>query len=405
MMSVVIDFPRREVQAVSLIGFAHMLSHLYPLALPPLLSPITAALQLTTLEWGTAIAVFAVTTGILQTPMGLLVERIGGRRVLIVGLLVFSSAFFCIGWLATGYWELLLFMVVAGIGNSVFHPADYSLLSSSVGEERIGRAFSIHTFVGQSGFLIGPILSAILEPQIGWRATMMAIGSLGLSVTIVLLVFGHLITEGNLVKKKPSVTESLHNLLTSRPVLLFFVFYVASAMSNFGINQFSIAAFEQMYGISPSTAVIALTAYQAGTLLLILPGGLLADRTDRYDAVLVTGYGVAAIAVFLAGTEWLPYWLAVGFLALCGAVRGAVNATRNVAVRNISKEVEVGTVFGFVSTGALVGQACGGPLYGWLFDIYPPQVVFFASAAFSVLVLGTVLFNPSTKASLRRSNV
>ena len=86
-------------------------------------------------------------------------------------------------------------------------------------------------------------------------------------------------------------------------------------------------------------------------------------------------------------------------------MRGAVNATRNVAVRKISKEMEVGTVFGFVSTGALVGQACGGPLYGWLFDIYPPQVVFFASAAFSVLVLGTVLFNPSTNASLRRSNV
>lgn len=392
-MASVLSFPRYEAKAVGLIGFAHMLSHLYPLALPPLLIPITRSLEMTTLEWGTVLGVFAIVTGVLQTPMGFLVERIGGRKVLIAGLLVFSSAFFLVGMIATTFWELLILMAFAGVGNSVFHPADYSLISSSVGEERLGRAYSIHNFVGHFGFLIGPILSATLEPAMGWRGAMMVIGGIGLAMTVVLIVFQGAINEGNEVKKKASIGDNLRGLLTSRPILLFFLFFMGSAIANFGVTQFSVAAFQGMYGFPPATAVVALTVYQIATFALVLPGGLLADRTDRYDSIIMIGFGIAGVAVFLAGTELLPYWLVVGCLAIGGAMRGAANASRDVAVRHIATDVPIGTVFGFVSTGFLVGQGLGGPIYGWLFENYPPQMVFYASAAFSVLALLTVLFN------------
>jgi predicted MFS family arabinose efflux permease len=392
-MASVISFPRHEAKAIGLIGFAHMLSHIYPLTLPLLLSPITQSFQMSAFEWGAVLAVFAITTGVLQTPVGLLIERVGGRRVLICGLLIFSASYFCVGWFATNFWEMLFLMALAGVGNSVFHPADYSLISSSVGEERLGRAYSVHTFVGHFGFLAGPVLIAVLEPAFGWRVTMMMIGGVGLCLTAVLMVFGHLINEGTKVKKKASIRDSLRDLLTSRPVLLFFLFYMGSSLANYGVTQFSVVAFQGMYGFSSATAVVALTAYQLATLALVLPGGLLADRTDRYDTVIVIGFGVAAVAVFLAGTNLLPYWLVVGCLVIGGAMRGAANASRDVAVRHVATSVPVGTVFGFVSTGFLVGQGIGGPLYGWLFDNYPPQMVFYASAAFSILALGTVLFN------------
>ena len=398
-MASVISFPRHEVKAIGLIGFAHMLSHIYPMALPLLLSPITQSFQMSGLEWGAVLAVFASTTGILQTPMGILVESIGGRRVLIFGLLVFSAAFFCVGWLATNFWEMLILMAVAGVGNSVFHPADYSLISSSVDEERLGRAYSVHTFVGHFGFLAGPVLVAALEPAFGWRATMMTIGGIGLALTGILLAFGHIINEGKGLKKTASLRNSLRDLLTSRPVLLFFLFYMGSSMANYGVTQFSVVAFEGMYGFSSATAVIALTVYQLATLLFVLPGGLLADKTDRYDAILIIGFGVAAVSVFLAGTELLPYWLVVCCLAIGGATRGGANASRDVAVRHVATTVPVGTVFGFVSTGFLVGQGLGGPLYGWLFDNYPPHIIFYASAAFSVLSLGTVLLNSAARPS------
>ena len=392
-MASVISFPRHERKAIGLIGFAHMLSHLYPLALPPLLIPITGSLDMSPLEWGIVLGVFAIVTGILQTPMGFLVERVGGRKVLIVGLLIFSAAFFLVGMVATSFWELLMLMALAGIGNSVFHPADYSLISSSVGEERLGRAYSIHTFVGHFGFLAGPLLSAALEPVLGWRGAMMIIGGMGLVMTLVLIVFQSAINEGNEVKKKASIADSLRDLLTSRPILLFFLFYMGSSLANFGVTQFSVAAVQGMYNLPPATAVIALTVYQLATFALILPGGLLADKTDRYDTVIMIGFGIAGVAVFLMGTALLPYWLAVGCLAIGGAMRGAANTSRDVAVRHIATKVPIGTVFGFVSTGFLVGQGLGGPIYGWLYETYPPQYVFYASAAFSVLALATVLFN------------
>lgn len=399
-MASVVNFPRREIQAMGLIGAAHLLSHVYLLALAPLLIPITSTLHISTVEWGTALGVFAIATGVLQTPMGFLVERIGGRKVLIGGLLLNATAFCLMGWQVTGFWQLLVLMALAGIGNSVFHPADYSLISSSIDESRLGRAYSIHTFVGHVGFLAGPVLSTTLEPFIGWRGTMVTIGALGITVAILLMLFGHLINEGNLVRKKDSIGDSLRDLLTSRPVLLFFLFYMGASMANFGVTQFSVAAFQGMHDFSRAAAVAALTAYQLSTLFMVLPGGLLADRTDRYDAVLVTAFGISAVAVFLVGADLFPFWLVIVCLVISGGMRGAANASRDVSVRHVASHLPVGTVFGFVSTGFLVGQALGGPIYGWLFDNFPPHVIFYASAVFSVLSILTVLFNTGTRRSV-----
>ena len=398
-MEAAAGFPRREMQAISLIGFAHMLSHLYMLALAPLLIPITQALNFTAVEWGTALGVFALTTGLLQTPMGFLVERIGGRKVLVAGLLLNSAAYFLIGWQVNGFWTFLFLMAVAGAGNSVFHPTDYSLISSSIGEKRLGRAFSIHTFVGHVGFLAGPLLSTLLEPLIGWRGTMMTIGGIGLAMAVVLVVFGSFITEGNRVKKEASIGDSLKDLLTSRPVLLFFVFYMCSSLSNFGITQFSVAAFQGMYDFPRAAAVAGLTAYQIAALFLILPGGMLADRTTRYDAVLIGSFGLAAVMVFMVGADWFPFWFVLALLAVAGGLRGMANAARDASVRHVASPLPIGTVFGFVSTGFLIGQAIAGPIYGWLFDNFPPHYVFYASAFFGVLGITTVFFNRGTRVS------
>ena len=392
-MSSVLSFPRGEAQAIGLIAFAHMLSHLYYLALAPLLIPITTELQISSLQWGTAFAAYAVTTGILQTPMGLLVERIGGRSVLVCGLLINAVAIFLMGWVVTDFFGLIMAMTIAGVGNSVFHPADYSLISSSISEDRLGSAYSIHNFVGHLGFLLGPIISIALEPFIGWRGALMVIGAVGMVMSLALFLFRDKIIEGKEVKKKTPVVERLRDLLTSKPVLLFFMFFMGTSLGSFGLTQFSVAAFQGMYGFPHAVAVIGLTAYQIATLSLVLPGGILADRLDRYDAVLMIGFGTAALAIFIIGTNLLPFWAVVCLLIIGGAMRGMVTASRDVAVRHIAGDIPVGTVFGFVSTGFVAGQALAGPIYGWILDHHPPEFIFFASAAFSLLALSTVLFN------------
>ena len=393
----VMGFTRREGQVLGLVGTAHMLSHLYLLAWAPLLVQITRDLNISYAEFGIALSVFAIFTGVFQTPMGLLVERIGGRRVLMAGLFVNALCFVLIGLFATNFWVLVALMALAGIGNSVFHPADYSLLSSSIGDGRIGKAFSVHTFVGSLGFIVGPIITAGLEPFLGWRGAVISIGSAGLVTALALIAFASLMSDGHATKKKKPVSDSLRELLSSPAVLLFFVFYMCTSFGNAGITQFSIVALQDMYGMDKVAAVAALTAYQVGALMLVLPGGIIADKVTRYDLIILVGFAITSVMIFLAGSELLPFWMVVVVLCIAGAIRGGVNTSRDVAVRRVATTIPVGTVFGFVSTGFLVGQAIGGPFYGWLIDHYPPNYVFYVSALVHILAIATVLFNPGSR--------
>jgi len=393
LMQVLAGFSKKESQAMSLIGLAHMLSHMYMLAFAPLAASVMNDLQISAVEYGIALTAFAAVTGIFQTPMGLLVERIGGRPVLILGLLMNSIAFCLISWVAVSYLSFITLMALAGIGNAVFHPADYSLITASVREDRIGRAFSIHTFVGHLGFVAGPLLSAGLEAVVGWRDSIATIGMIGVGVSITLFVFGFVISEGTEIKKVVSVGDCLRQLFTSRPVALFFLFYMLSSMANFGIVQFSVLAFQPLYEMERVVAVVALTVYQIGTMALVLPGGVLADRSSRYDLIIYFGFGISSILLIIIGTGLPPFWLVVILICLAGAMRGGVNASRDVAVRKISTSIPVGTLFAFVSTGFLIGQGLGGGIYGYLYENFAPNYIFYASATFSLLGIGAVMLN------------
>ena len=159
---------RREVEAVGLISAAHFLSHFYQLALPPLFLPIHEDLGVSFLALGSAVAAYNIATAILQTPVGVLVDRIGARGVLIAGLAVNAGAIAAVGF-AESYWAVMAAMIVAGAGNAVFHPADFSLLSSSVDDRRMGRAFSLHSLAGSLGFAAAPVFVLFLASLWDWR--------------------------------------------------------------------------------------------------------------------------------------------------------------------------------------------------------------------------------------------
>ncbi len=155
---------RREVKVIGLVGFAHHLSHLYQLALPPLFTLIRADLGFSYAELGLVMTVFYLATGVLQTPMGLLVDRIGARRVLIGGMFLSAAPLMLVG-MVESLWSIVAVFLLSGIGNSVFHPADYTILNASIDETRLGRAFSLHTFGGLAGFSLLAIGTVFLSRE------------------------------------------------------------------------------------------------------------------------------------------------------------------------------------------------------------------------------------------------
>jgi len=395
-MEAVAGVPKREVQVVGLLSFVHFFSHFYMIALAPLYPLIQPEIGASWTEIGFAIAAFALFTGVLQTPMGFLVERVGGRAVLIGGLFVLASAMSLIGFV-TSLWQLVLLMMLAGIGNSVFHPADYSIISSTVEERRLGKAFSFHTFGGSLGMVTSPIIMVAVSALVGWRTAISAVGVIGVALAVVIVLASGVIGQGGRSVRKKGEGPGWRDLLKSREITLFFVFAVCAAAANSGVVNFSVKAFQDIYGLDLAAAAVALTVYQACSLACVLPGGMAADKSRHLDVLLIGGFGLAGGFVLLAGIGVLPFWLSIVVLGMAGGMRGFVNAARDVSVRYAAGDVPVGTAFAWVTTGFLVGQSIGPTLYGALLDVGSPTVVFWTSAGFSLLAVSTLFFNKSTR--------
>ncbi len=392
-MAVVAAGTGREFRALGLIGTGHFLSHLYQLALPPLFPLIMLDLDASLTGLGVAIAAYSVSTGVLQTPVGLLVDRIGGRRVLIVGLFVNAIAIMLAGF-STSLWMLGGFLLIAGAGNSVFHPADYALLSATVDNSRIGRAFSLHSLSGTSGFAVAPLVMLGLATLWDWRIALFIIGGAGILAAVVMTLQREAIQdtvpdEADEARRDRKSASGWRALMT-RPMIMFFVFYAFLAAAGSGLNTFTVTALIAIYDVELASANGTLTTFLVMAGVGVMLGGFLADRVRRHDFVLMVAYAVSAVCLMVVASELLPFWLVMGTFGLAGFMRGVVNPSRDVLVRRGAPPGAVGAAFGFITTGFTVGQAAAPPLYGWLMDIGSPTMLYWLAAGFTVAAIPLV---------------
>ncbi len=380
----------REMAVVGLIALAHGFSHLYMLALPPLFPVIREELGVGFAELGLAVTVYALATGFVQTPMGFLCEKIGARPVLFAGLAVNAGAILGVAFIDS-YWQLLVLMAVGGVGSAVFHPADYQILAGTVDQSRVGRAFAVHSFGGQAGFTVAPLVIIGLATLVDWRFALFAIGAAGIALAVVILAASGLFRDAGKPAKKSEERLSFLDLLTLPVTLTFFFFYAALAAANLGITHFGVAALTQSYGLDLAQANLVLAVYMTAAVVTVLPGGWLADSGVSKTAVLIAGFGGSGILVALVGIAGLPIWAVVGLLVMVGTLRGLVIASRDAMVRHAVPPASVGTAFAFVTTGVLVGHVGSPPIYGYLLDLGYGTSVFLVSAAFSLACMAMAL--------------
>jgi predicted MFS family arabinose efflux permease len=386
----------RQVQAIGLIGFGHFLSHFYQLALPPLFPYIRDDLGVSFVELGIALAVYNVATAVLQTPVGVLVDRIGARPMLILGLFVNAAAFVAAG-LVYSFWLLALLMLVAGAGNSVFHPADYAILSASVDKERIGRAYSIHSFGGSAGFAAAPLVMIYLASLTDWRTALVIMGLVGVALAVGYAFLSPVLRDGSYGRKKEEAPPQSWRTIATRPIVMFFVFYIATSAAGSGLNAFAIVALAKNFGLSETVASATLTLFLAAGAIGVLFGGFLADKTDRHDVVLYVTYTISMLCLAAIATGALPFWGIACVFVLAGLMRGVVNPSRDILVRQAAPAGAIGAVFGFVSTGFNIGQGSAPLLYGWFMDTGSPELVFWAAAGFTAVAITIVAFSGERK--------
>ena len=386
-----------HLRIVGAVSAAHFVSHYYIILLAPLLPFVRADYGVSYTEIGLALTAFNVVSAALQTPAGFLVDRVGARVLLIGGLLIGGAAFIVAG-LIHSYWILVAMFALAGLGNTVYHPADYSILSHRVPAERIGKAFSVHTFAGILGSAVAPGSLLLMQSLWGWRGAFIGAGALGLIVAAILLtMLDDASPAPSPASAAPAKTENAAwgwRLLMSPPILLNLGFFVLLAMISGGMNNYSVVALGALYKTPVTIANAALTGYLGLSAIGVLVGGLLASRTSRHGTVAATGLCIMALLTAVVANVDLGTLLLIAVMTLNGLFNGMVMPSRDMIVRSVTPPGSFGKVFGFVTTGFNIGGMISPLIYGAIMAHGSPRLVFMLAAVCSLLAIGTVAIRP-----------
>lgn len=381
-----------ELRVIGGISAAHFLSHFYFLVLPPVFLWVRADYGVSYTEIGLALAVFNGVSAVFQTPAGILADRVGAYTVLVAGLLLEAIAFALVG-LVHSYWFLVAMFAIAGLANTVFHPCDYALLSHHIAKERVGPAFSFHTFSGLLGSAVGPATVLLLQAFVGWRGAFVAAGIFGAAVVALLIFQREDFADSPHLKARAggAKADAGWTVLMSGPIIRSLIFFAVLAAVNVGIQNYTIVALNAAYGTPPELANTALTANMLMGAIGVLAGGFLVNRMSNHNGFAAFGIAVSCLAILSVGLTDLSTVLLLAAMGIGGFFSGVIMPSRDMIVREVTPPGSFGTVFGFVTTGFNVAGVLFPLVFGAIMDHGSPRAVFYVSAACGILAIASVL--------------
>lgn len=389
---------RTDLKVLSLVSTGHFISHFYQFTLPALFIFLNQDLGFSYTLLGILLSARYTATGVAQIPAGFLVDRFGAKAMLIGGMLVTVTGYSLMA-AVSDYWLILLMAILGGVGDSVFHPADYSILNGSVSKERIGRAYSIHTFTGQIGFAAAPAVVAYLATEYGWRTAVTVCAVIGYVIVALVVSQWSSLRDDALApkarKREAQGGDTLKDhlkLLSSRPVMMLFLFFAMSTLAGNAVSGFSIPALNGIHGTSAVDAGLAVTAFMAAGSLSVLAGGWVADHIKRQNYFAALGYSISTLAIVLVAIFPMNYIGLVLLFGFAGFWQGIIRPARDMMVREVTPEGSTGKVFGFIFTGQNLGGAIAPLILGAMMDRLPPQWIYYAAVLFTVLCVAVVLF-------------
>jgi MFS family permease len=390
---------RADAAVIALVGVAHATSHLFHLLLPPLFPLLMPDFGFGYTEAGFLMTVFFAISGVGQAFAGIVVDRYGARRVLMAGVSLLAASGVALS-LAFNYPMLLLAVALAGVGNAVFHPADFSLLNTKVSPARLGYAFSVHGLAGNLGWAIGAAISGAALAWVGWRGAGFAAALVALC-SVAALQMAKPLLDDDVAKVGAGGTAAgaTFGFLGAPAIWLAFLFFLLVTAAFGGLQSFSTPVLGGIYGLSPATAVAALTGYLLGSAAGMVIGGFVAVRVHAHDRTV--GGALLAAAVFAAVlASGLPAaWSVIPLMAGIGIGVGLAGPSRDLLVRRVATDTlpggnassAFGRVYGFVYSGLDVGLALGPLAFGMLLDAGGRDGVLPGVALLQVLAMLTAL--------------
>ena len=378
---------RSDATVIGLVGLAHGISHFSQLLLPPLFPWLKDAFGASYTELGALLTIFFVVSCIVQTLSGFWVDRYGPRPILFTGLALVGTA--ALGFsISTSYWMLAFFAVIAGTGNGVFHPVDYTILNRKISKQRLGHAYSVHGITGSLGWALAPAMLVPIALASGWRTALVCAAALAFAVLAVLVLRRDALA---LTPAAPAalpagpaagaVVEGSLDFLRIPAVWMCFAFFFFYAGALSVVQTFGPAAAGHLHEVPLKWVALCLTIYMVCSACGMVLGGFLASDPARSERIVGVGFALAAMLALCVALLPVPGALVPVLFGLMGFVSGSAGPSRDLLVKRSTPDNATGRVYGLVYAGLDIGQAVVPLFIGALMDHGDWRGVWLALAA------------------------
>ena len=389
---------RHDASTIGVVSVAHGLSHFCQLIVPPLFPWIGASFGLSNTQLGALMSVFFVVSCFGQAMAGFVVDRYGAARVLFGGLVLLGVAALGLG-TSPSYAVMLVFMAVAGLGNCVFHPVDFSILNGRVSAPRLGHAYAAHGISGNLGWALAPVFVVGIAQGTGsWR---MALVSVAAVIATVLL--GIWLSRGwlDIQSARPSVAAvraaapappasgSSFAFLRLPAVWSCFAFFLIFALALGSVQTFAPAAAGRLHDVPAATVALCLSIYMASAAAGMVLGGFLVRDPRRSARIVAFGIGVSATVALAIGLGHWPAWMVPVLFAVMGGGAGIAGPSRDLLVKQGTPPGATGRVYGVVYSGLDVGLSIAPLVFGALMDAGAYREVWLGVALAQVVLIAT----------------
>lgn len=372
---------RQDARIISLEGLAHGVSHFFHLILAPLFPWLKVAFDLSYAELGFLMTVFFIVSGVGQALSGFVVDRIGARAVLFFGIGCLGLSALVLS-VAPSYAVLLAGSMLAGLGNSVFHPSCFTLLNKRVSPARLPHAFSVHGISGNLGWAAAPLFLTTVAGLSNWRTALLAAALIPAAVLLLLIIHRDLLRTDDAPAAAASSTQggatgnNVLGFMRLRAVWMCFAFFFVTALALGGIQSFSSVSLIALYAMPLAWATTGYTAYMLASAAGMVLGGFLSARTTHHDRTIGWAFSGAGLIAIVIATGVLPAWAAVVLMGAIGFGAGIAGPSRDLLIRAAAPKNATGRVYGVVYSGLDIGLAVAPLMFGALMDANHPSWVF-----------------------------
>jgi MFS family permease len=389
---------RQDAKVITLVGVAHGTSHFYHVILAALIPWLKPEFNLSYGQLGLLMTVFFTVSGVGQALAGFVVDRFGARAVIFGGIALLGlSAVLLAG--AHSYPQLMAGAFLAGCGNCVFHPADYTLLNQRVSKARLAHGFSVHGISGNIGWALSPLFLTFVAARTDWRTALLSASLLPLAVLAILVWNRHALRPeplaaqalGSAAATAGAKPVGALDFLRLKVVWMCFGFFLISAVALAGIQTFAATSLVSLYGMSLQWATSAYTCFMIASAAGTLYGGFLGAGSRHHDRIIMLAFASAAVLALVLAAAVVPAWMAVVLMGMIGLVTGIAGPSRDLMIRGAAPANATGRVFGVVYSGLDCGLALGPLLFGALMDANRPAAVFVFIGVFQLLVIFTTI--------------